>query len=583
MRKHEQPGATTDEARARSGRPAVGSRSPAPASAPVGRLSPAAVRALQRTVGNAAVARLLSGPEHEHRAEGDHDPAARRESAVPDVQRQSSVHDVLRSPGRPLDSGVRTEMENRFGGADFGDVRVHSGAAAQRSASEIGARAYTSGRHIVIGENGSDKHTLAHELTHVVQQRSGPVSGTDTGQGLSLSDPSDRFEREAEATAHRVMAGGAPAPALQRATDRSDGAGAAVQRYVEIEPGAENYPTKHRRASIGSNKSAESDDHFFPSQDEAGGSYFSDAGTRTANIVFNGSVRLRLSDAFDLAIEQGPGESKVFFATEEHIRQANEALAGRVQLRRGTRYLRVEGESGERRLYQVKPVVENKRAGLAGKVGMTKKATGLSVLTPQRCNEMAEFVTGKKGLSAQGIKAWENFLARVLDLVEDSGTQHLDGVEEAFRKGVAGDQQAYLAYSQQMSRTFQDLKAANSPQLDAALRQLGLNEFLPPPPPGSALVTVGYGDAQQESDRDRDSTFEYHFGATVATSGNDYVTMENYARRDPGVRNTTASGGDPLFFFKMYGTRPQAGDTWHGVQTGTGGFIGAILSVTIEG
>ncbi|BFO14740.1 hypothetical protein SHKM778_11280 [Streptomyces sp. KM77-8] len=53
-------------------------------------------------------------------------------------------------------------------------------------------------------------HTLAHELTHVVQQRQGPVAGTDHGNGLLLSDPADRFEREAETNAHRVMAGPAP-------------------------------------------------------------------------------------------------------------------------------------------------------------------------------------------------------------------------------------------------------------------------------------------------------------------------------------------------------------------------------------
>ncbi|MGW1131220.1 eCIS core domain-containing protein [Streptomyces griseoluteus] len=556
MRKHEEP----DTAPARSRRPAARPAVPAQA--------PPSLRALQGSVGNATVARMLSRRDEE--------------ADAPSLQRRSSVHDVLRSAGRPLEPGVRAEMEGRFGGADFGDVRVHKDPAAQRSAAEIGARAYTSGRHIVIGENGADKHTLAHELTHVVQQRSGPVAGTDTGQGLRLSDPSDRFEREAEANAHRVMSGGGHSH-TPPAGPAPEGGRAPVQRYVEISPGDDNYPSKHRRSSIGSNKSAESDDHFFPSQQEASGSYFSDAQTRTANISFNGSAPLRLSDSFDLAIEQGPGESKVFFATEAHIRAANEALAGRVRLRQGSRFLKVTGESGELRLYQVKPVVETKRTGAAGALGMTKKATGLSVLTPQRCNEMAEFVTGKKGLSSQGIGAWENFLARVLDLVDGSGSTHLDGVKEAFQKGVAGDKDAYLSYSQSMSRTFQDLKAANSPELDAALRTLGLNEFLPPPPPGSALVTVGYGDAAQEESRDRDNTFEYHFGATVATSGNDYVTMENYARRDPGVGNATASSGDPLFYFKMYGTRPDTGDTWHSTQLATGGFIGAILSITLEG
>ncbi|MER8059773.1 DUF4157 domain-containing protein [Streptomyces sp. NPDC094022] len=152
---------------------------PAPATRPGGLLG------LQTSVGNAAVVQMLAR-------------AGRTE-----VQR-SAVHDVLRTGGRPLDDGVRVDMEARLG-ADFSDVRVHSDARAKASATAMGARAYTSGNHIVIGEGGGDDHTLAHELTHVIQQRRGPVAGTETGDGLRVSDPSDRFEREAEATAHRVM------------------------------------------------------------------------------------------------------------------------------------------------------------------------------------------------------------------------------------------------------------------------------------------------------------------------------------------------------------------------------------------
>jgi hypothetical protein len=49
----------------------------------------------------------------------------------------------------------------------------------------------------------------------VIQQRQGPVSGADNGDGLSVSDPGDRFERAAEANAVRVMSG--PVPQVQRA------------------------------------------------------------------------------------------------------------------------------------------------------------------------------------------------------------------------------------------------------------------------------------------------------------------------------------------------------------------------------
>nr|WP_223183872.1 MULTISPECIES: DUF4157 domain-containing protein [unclassified Streptomyces] len=168
--------------------------------------------ALQRSAGNAAVLAMLqraghpyavAQEQHQHNADCGHQRPER-----PAVQR-SAVHDVLSGSGRPLDTPLRTEMESRLG-ADFSDVRVHDDGAARASSSEIGARAYTSGSHVVLGANGGDKHTLAHELTHVIQQRRGPVAGTDQGDGLQVSDPADRFEREAEANAARVMQGPAP-------------------------------------------------------------------------------------------------------------------------------------------------------------------------------------------------------------------------------------------------------------------------------------------------------------------------------------------------------------------------------------
>ncbi|MER7465879.1 DUF4157 domain-containing protein [Streptomyces sp. NPDC097981] len=149
--------------------------------------------------------------EHRHAAGCGHQghPSPRSPlGAVAPVQR-SAVHDVLAGAGRPLDTALREEMESRLG-ADFTDVRIHDDSAARASAASVGARAYTSGSHVVIGDGGADKHTLAHELTHVIQQRQGPVAGTDNGAGLKVSDPSDRFEQEAEANATRVMSGEAP-------------------------------------------------------------------------------------------------------------------------------------------------------------------------------------------------------------------------------------------------------------------------------------------------------------------------------------------------------------------------------------
>ncbi|WP_317621403.1 DUF4157 domain-containing protein [Streptomyces sp. CBMA123] len=143
---------------------------------------------------------------------------------------------MLRSPGRPLADSVRTEMEARLG-ADFSSVRVHDDPVAARSAAEISARAYTSGEHVVLGQGGTDKHTLAHELTHVIQQRSGPVAGTDHGNGLSVSDPGDRFERAAEANAVRALSGPVP-EAVQRVAEPAPSADQelAVQRAFTGSP-----------------------------------------------------------------------------------------------------------------------------------------------------------------------------------------------------------------------------------------------------------------------------------------------------------------------------------------------------------
>ncbi|MFI7287035.1 DUF4157 domain-containing protein [Streptomyces anulatus] len=204
--------------------------------------------ALQRTVGNAAVVQMLRRTghppalDHEHGDGCGHQedtaptadtPVQRRADAT--VQRRSAVHDVLRTGGRGLGGAERADMEARLG-ADFSDVRVHTDAAAKASAAEVGARAYTSGNHIVIGDGGGDRHTLAHELTHVIQQRQGPVAGTDNGSGLRVSDPSDRFEREAEANAARVMSGPRPQTDIARSVDHGASAGdGAVQRALDVQ------------------------------------------------------------------------------------------------------------------------------------------------------------------------------------------------------------------------------------------------------------------------------------------------------------------------------------------------------------
>ncbi|HWM24561.1 MAG TPA: DUF4157 domain-containing protein [Chthoniobacterales bacterium] len=130
------------------------------------------------------------------------------------------VHDVLRTPGQPLDGATRSFMEPRFAPAqmismrgdhderdadqmaavvmqtrpearerkgaypdagqqpsrfDFGNVRIHTGTSASESARAVNARAYTVGNHIVFAQGRFDpshpagRRLLTHELAHVVQ------------------------------------------------------------------------------------------------------------------------------------------------------------------------------------------------------------------------------------------------------------------------------------------------------------------------------------------------------------------------------------------------------------------------------
>src|SRR5262249_50057552 len=121
----------------------------------------------------------------------------------------SIVHDVLRSPGQPLDANTRAFMEPRFG-HDFSSVRVHTDAKAAESARVVNALAYTVGRDVVFGAGQyalgmrDGQRLLAHELTHVVQQRHGQSGGLQ--KQADDRETEVAAEEEAERTATRVTA-----------------------------------------------------------------------------------------------------------------------------------------------------------------------------------------------------------------------------------------------------------------------------------------------------------------------------------------------------------------------------------------
>src|SRR4030042_5618464 len=116
----------------------------------------------------------------------------------------SSVHEVLRSPGQPLDEEPRFYMEPRFG-HDFCRVRIHADSPAGESARAINALAYTVGTDVVFGAGryksatANGQRLLAHELAHVGQQRTSPItliqSQLKEEVGTSLEDEQVTMER----------------------------------------------------------------------------------------------------------------------------------------------------------------------------------------------------------------------------------------------------------------------------------------------------------------------------------------------------------------------------------------------------
>ncbi len=121
---------------------------------------------------------------------------------------------ALGSRGQQMDGATRRAMEGRFG-HDFSGVRVRTDALAGETMRSLRARACTVGEEIAFApgqyrpESREGARLLAHELTHVVQQRRGGPA--------PVRDRAAPSEREAERAAQAVETG-APFPALTQGT-----------------------------------------------------------------------------------------------------------------------------------------------------------------------------------------------------------------------------------------------------------------------------------------------------------------------------------------------------------------------------
>ena len=128
---------------------------------------------------------------------------------IPEAEREA---DRLASAaqGARTPEEVKTRMGERLG-ADFSSVRFHTDSGAFRTAEDMGARAYATGRDIYFGQGGFDPAVAAHELVHTVQQgqveSSAPTVSAPAGQVQMLPKRLKAFGHSVAQAAKTVGSG----------------------------------------------------------------------------------------------------------------------------------------------------------------------------------------------------------------------------------------------------------------------------------------------------------------------------------------------------------------------------------------
>jgi hypothetical protein len=126
----------------------------------------------------------------------------------------NQIAELRQNGGAPLPRMVRRDFEKRFG-QDFSQVRVHDGEGPATIAQQLRAKAFTLGKDVVFGrghyrpDTETGKRLLAHELTHVVQQRGKALDlgRSPTQEKLGRARLDDPLERKADAVADQAKAG----------------------------------------------------------------------------------------------------------------------------------------------------------------------------------------------------------------------------------------------------------------------------------------------------------------------------------------------------------------------------------------
>ena len=162
-------------------------------------------------IGNAGIARLVQARHVDRAGDG---PQTLDTEVARAIEQQ-------RGGGRELDTDARGKLEGALGD-DFSDVRIHDDAEADALSGAVSAEAFTTGSDVFFRSGKYDaassegQKLLAHELTHVTQQR-----GAQPTSEMTVSDPGDASEVEAKAVAEHVSSASPTASPATATVSRS--------------------------------------------------------------------------------------------------------------------------------------------------------------------------------------------------------------------------------------------------------------------------------------------------------------------------------------------------------------------------
>lgn len=496
-----------------------------------------------------------------------------------------------------LPARLKASVEALSGRA-LGDVTVHYNS---DQPARLQALAYTQGSEIHLAA-GQERH-LPHEAWHVVQQQQGRVRPTLQATGVAINDDST-LEREADVMGHQAQtlsAGRQPTRPLPELGWRASLSGApmtaqrrpVIQRYTVLpanrvfdDPNTMPSPPPLPAALISAAGS-------FPSQVLQNGSFL-DATHNQANLDTSvNTPALRVSDDYELAIEDSTLQNrqpKTFFASDAVLSNSAKGLKqSRFELIKGTATLQLWKDNGQQVTLssvfpqeKAKPLAnpldllaaQNCQA-IAGQVTSSDTRAAESVLVPSYVTNPtgADTVMSEVNLQAAAL------VSRLMKVTKKDRMKEYRDVPD-FSDNPLADQAKKDAITNQIAQEYVQALQQGGTTLTKHLQKLKLNQFAAPEV-GEAFVIATQGAANAQGQVQDIQTgnliqpqWRYHFGGVIAKSGNDSITLENYARGAETAYPHSSPSSDPRWYFQMYGMGH--GQSFHEANVASGGYANAL-------